>query len=330
LTDFKILLTTHSTAFLTSGGGESELVQVAELLNNGGVEADIYGIRSRPLRFYDAVMHFSIHADGEPVIRETSQFGKRLLLWPNVWWLSPPAAMEIERIETITRQAHRLLFKSQTELNHFVAHIQVDMCKCAVIASGVSDRFLMPPDMDLLPTVCDASNYVLCLGLIEPIKNQLQLIRALNHLGLNGLMAGGFRDEEYYKQCVNEAHRGIYFLPFLQPCSALLRSALANAALVAEPSFDPPGRSCLEGALMKKPLVMADGHWQREHFGDNVWYTASTGAEDIALAIRTALDDSEKDEKIEANYSLVYARNSANTVSTELIRHLIDAGLEND
>ena len=326
---FKILLTTHSTAFMTSGGGESELVQVAELLSDAGVQADIYGIRSRPLRFYDAVMHFSVHADGEAIIRETIHHGKKLFLWPNVWWLTPPDAAEIARIEAITQRADRLLFKSVTELNHFAARVSVDLLKCSVVASGISDRFLAPADKDLLPTVCDVADYVLCLGLIEPVKNQLELIRALNHLKLNGLMVGGFRDEEYYRQCAREAHPGIYFLPFIQPCSALLRSALANAVLVAEPSFDPPGRSCLEGAIMKKPLVMVDGDWQREHFGDNVWYTASTSASDIAPAIETALADKDRDEKIERNYDGVYARHSSSTVATDLIKHLIDAGLTN-
>ncbi|CAE6818393.1 hypothetical protein R69658_05732 [Paraburkholderia aspalathi] len=326
---FKILLTTHSTAFMTSGGGESELVQVAELLNDAGVQADIYGIRSRPLRFYDAVMHFSVHADGEAIIREIVHHGKKLFLWPNVWWLSPPDAAEISRIEAMARRADRLLFKSVTELNHFNAYITVDPGKCVVVGSGISDRFLLPADKDLLPTVCDVTDYVLCLGLIEPVKNQLELIRALNRLEVNGLMVGGFRDEEYYKQCVREAHRGIGFLPFIQPCSALLRSALENALMVAEPSFDPPGRSCLEGAFMKKPLVMVDGDWQREHFDGNVWYTASTSASDIGPAIQAALTDRDRDEKIESNYERVYARHSSSTVATDLIKHLIDAGLTN-
>ncbi|NMM02215.1 glycosyltransferase family 4 protein [Paraburkholderia sp. RP-4-7] len=326
---FKILLTTHSTAFMTSGGGESELVQVAELLADAGVQADIYGIRSRPLRFYDAVMHFSVHADGEAIIRETVQHGKKLFLWPNVWWLTPPDAAEISRIESIIQRADRLLFKSVTELNHFAARISVDFRKCSVVASGISDRFLAPVDKDLLPAVCDVSDYVLCLGLIEPVKNQLELIRALNRLEVDGLMAGGFRDEEYYKRCVGEAHPGIHFLPFIQPCSALLRSALANAVLVAEPSFDPPGRSCLEGAFMKRPLVMLDGDWQREHFDDNVWYTASTSSPGIALAIQAALADGNRDEKIESNYERIYARHSSSTVATDLIKHLIDAGLTN-
>src|SRR5471030_1361514 len=134
--DFKILLTTHSTAFLTSGGGESELVQVAELLGNAGVQADIYGLRSRPLRFYDAVMHFSVDADGEAMIRETLRHGKKLFIWPNVWWLSPPGAAEVARTLAITERASHLLFKSVTELDHFAAHIPVDMTKCSVIASG--------------------------------------------------------------------------------------------------------------------------------------------------------------------------------------------------
>ncbi|WP_144108553.1 glycosyltransferase family 4 protein [Paraburkholderia sp. BCC1886] len=324
---FKILLTTHSTAFLTSGGGESELVQVAELLNDAGIQADIYGIRSRPVRFYDAVMHFSVHADGEAIIRAIVHHGKKLFLWPNVWFLSPPDDAEIRRIEAIAAHAERLLFKSVTELEHFNRYITADPRKCVVIGSGISDRFLAPADKDLLPTVCDVSDYVLCLGLIEPVKNQLELIRALNRLEMNGLMAGGFRDEEYYRQCTREAHPGIHFLPFIQPCSALLRSALANARIVAEPSFDPPGRSCLEGAFMKKPLVMADGQWQREHFGDNVWYTASPNAADIAPAIKAALTDTDREEKIARNYERVYARHSSSTVATELNRHLIDAGL---
>ncbi|MFM0485006.1 glycosyltransferase family 4 protein [Paraburkholderia strydomiana] len=326
---FKILLTTHSTAFMTSGGGESELVQVAELLGDAGVQADIYGIRSRPLRFYDAVMHFSVHADGEAIIREILAHGKKLFLWPNVWWLSAPDPAEVARIQAIAQRADRLLFKSVTELNHFLTHIAVDVAKCSVVGSGVSDRFLAPADKDLLPTVCDVSDYVLCLGLIEPVKNQLELIRALNSLDLNGLMAGGYRDHEYYEQCVREAHRGIHFLPFIQPCSALLRSAFANALLVAEPSFDPPGRSCLEGAFMKKPLVMANGDWQREHFDDNVWYTVSADASGIAHALRAALDDEDREQKIESNYERVYARHSSSTVATDLIRHLIDASLAN-
>jgi glycosyltransferase involved in cell wall biosynthesis len=314
---------------MTSGGGESELVQVAELLNESDVQADIYGIRSRPLRFYDAVMHFSVHADGEAIVRETVNQGKKLFLWPNVWWLSAPDPVEINRIEALVARAERLLFKSATELEHFQSYINVDAARCAVVGSGISDRFLLPADKDLLPTVCDVSDYVLCLGLIEPVKNQLELIKALNELQINGLMVGGFRDEAYYRQCVRDAHRGIHFLPFIQPCSALLRSALANALVVAEPSFDPPGRSCLEGAFVKKPLVMVDGDWQREHFADNVWYAASTDAPDIAPAIAAALADPDRDEKIESNYQRVYARHSSGTVAADLIKHLTDAGLTN-
>ncbi|WP_425605770.1 hypothetical protein [Paraburkholderia translucens] len=107
---FKILLTTHSTAFMRSGGGESELVQVAGLFNDSGVRADIYGIRSRPPRSYNAVMHFSDRADGEAIIRETVSQGEKLFPWPNVWWLNAPAAAEIGRIETLVKSAERLLY----------------------------------------------------------------------------------------------------------------------------------------------------------------------------------------------------------------------------
>jgi glycosyltransferase involved in cell wall biosynthesis len=323
-------MTTYSTAFLVSGGGESELVQIAELLNNSGVQTDIYGINSRPLNFYQYVMHFSTHADGEDILREAIRRGKNVLLWPNVWWTSTPSEPEIKRITEISDRVNRLFFKSQTELNNFVTYIPVDHKKCIVVPIGVSDRFLLPVDMDLLPTVCDISNYVVCLGLIEPIKNQLALIRALNALSLNGLMIGGFRDEEYYQRCVKEAHSGIRFLPFIQPCSALLRSALANATLVAEPSFDPPGRSSLESAFLRKPLVLVDGPWQREHFGNGLSYASSGSAISIASAIEMTLADPEKDAKVASIYDLVHIKHSSEVVSQILINILVNLDANNE
>ena len=101
----KFLLSTYSTAFLASGGGESELVQIAETLNESAVHADIYGIQSRPLDFYDAVMHFSVQAEGKAFFDAVRARQTPILLWPNVWWNSPPAASSPPH--TMTRVAPR-------------------------------------------------------------------------------------------------------------------------------------------------------------------------------------------------------------------------------
>lgn len=314
----RFLLTTYSTAFTVSGGGESEMVQVAEILKGSGVHTDIYGIGSRPLNFYDGILHFSVHADGEAMLREARLRQKPVFLWPNVWWRDPPAAGEIERISRIIEQARFVLFKSEAERANFTQHVSVPDEKVRVIMACVSNRFLTPADKDLLSTVSGAENFALCLGLIEPVKNQLQLIRALNALGMNGVFAGGARDDAYFRQCVDEAHSGIEFLPFVQPCSALLRSMIDNCSVMVETSFDPPGRSSLEGAIMQKPLVIADGSWQREHFGDDVWYAPTDSAEALAEAIQGALSAPDRDQKIRRAYEWILSRHSASTIGPQL------------
>ncbi|NML30849.1 glycosyltransferase family protein [Paraburkholderia antibiotica] len=322
MTGLKFLLTTYSTAFTVSGGGESELVQVAEILKASGVHTDIYGIGSRPLSFYDGVIHFSVHADGHAILREAANRNKRIFLWPNVWWLEPIPNSEVERIQGIIGTAHKLLFKSQAEFDNFTQYVQVPTDKVVILPTCVSNRFLAQPDLDLMSTVSNSTDFALCLGLVEPIKNQLQTIRALNEIGLDGLFVGGTRDDAYYRQCVAEAHPGISFLPFIQPCSALLRSIIANCRVMVEPSIDPPGRSSLEGAIMQKPLVMTDGPWQREHFADDVWYTEANSASAIASAITSAIGDSNRDEKVAATYARVMARHSASTIGPQIAEML--------
>lgn len=322
----KILLTTYSTAFLTSGGGESELVQVAEILNKSGLQADIYGIGSRPLDYYEYVIHFSLHQDGESIIKEATKKQKKIILWPNVWWMNPPSISEVNRIFDLLESVKILIFKSKTELLHFNSYIQLKKTKCkyAVIPIGISDRFLLPVDNEVLSFFCDIKNYIICLGLIEPVKNQLRLIKALNILKKNALFIGGYRDNEYFNLCLKEAHSGIHFLPFVQPCSVFLRSAIANATLLAEPSFDPPGRSAIEGAFMGKPLVLSEGPWQREYFGDGAWYVNPTSEDSIADGIKSVLSDPNKEAIVNVTASLIRSKNSSNVVSQKLIETILE------
>lgn len=323
MTDLKLLMTTYSSAFLTSGGGESEMVQLADLLKQSGCKADLYGVGSRPLSYYDAVMHFSVAQDGECILKAAGAAGKKIFLWPNVWWQSPPDEDEVKRVRTFITNATCLLFKSEAERNHFILNIGEVAIRNYVVPPGISDIFLQVPDTALLHTICELKNYVLCIGLIEATKNQLELIRALNILGVSGLFVGGFREPDYNELCTNEANSNIKFLPFLQPRSALLRSAIANAAVVAEPSFDPPGRSCIEAAMMRKPLVLIDSPWAREHFEDGPHYAVAGDAAHLCGAINAAYRDKESATRIEHTYRRALNKHSASNGIQALLNVLI-------
>lgn len=323
--DMRFLLSTYSTAFLASGGGESEQVQIAETITDGGLHADIYGIQSRPLDFYDAVMHFSVQADGWAFFDAVTRRGTPVLLWPNVWWLDAPDPAEIARIQWFVDKSHRVLFKSGAELNNFCRHVHVPPHKLLVLPICVSARFSMQPDLGLTKTLCDLDNYVLCLGRVEPVKNQLNVIRALKELGLQGLMVGGHSDAAYFQQCKLEAGDSVQFLPFVKPCSQVLLALLAGSRIVAEPSFDPAGRSSLEAALVNKPLVLSRDEWVEEYFGETVFAVDPTNVDEIAEALALAAADASGPNKSLAARSRIAQGHASEQAIDHFITTLVDA-----
>lgn len=321
----KFLLSTYSTAFLASGGGESELVQIAETLNESGVQADIYGIQSRPLDFYDAVMHFSVQAEGKAFFDAVYARQTPILLWPNVWWSTPPAAAEVERIQPFVDRAHKVLFKSETESEQFAQYVSVAKDKRLVVPICVSSRFTQTPDLALAKTICEMEDYVLCLGRVEPVKNQLTLIRALRQLGLRGVMVGGHNDSAYLRACKSEAGDAVQFLPWVKPCSRLLLSLLAGSRIVAETSFDPAGRSSLEAALVNKPLVLSADDWVREYFADTVYTADPHSLEQTVEALRRALRDAEGEGLAAKACERISERHASTAAANLFVTSIVDA-----
>ena len=82
----RILLTTYPHAFLHHGGGEREIHLLQEALNLSGMQVDIYGPNSRPIRNYQIVIHFSMINGSEHILNEAEHnFDQKLILWPNLW-----------------------------------------------------------------------------------------------------------------------------------------------------------------------------------------------------------------------------------------------------
>jgi glycosyltransferase involved in cell wall biosynthesis len=321
----KLLMSTYSTAFLSVGGGESELVQVADILNKYGFEADIYGITSRPIEYYDAVMHFSVHADGAALYDSYINNGKKIILWPNIWWLNKPSESEIERIRHYTNSAHTIIFKSFAEKHNFTKYMPLDDNKCVVTTICILKSYFSNPDIDLAKTVCDYNKYVLCLGRVEPVKNQIRIIRALASIGLNGIFAGGCLDQQYLLKCKQEGNESVQFLPYIKPCSALLVSLIAGSQAVIEVGYDPSGRSSLEAALLGKPLVLSNDEWTNEYFGNTVYKANPDSVDEIAGAIKSSLHDRGGENKYKKAMSHVADEYASSSALDNFVTVIVDA-----
>ena len=321
MSNFKVLLTTYSTAFARSGGGEVEMLQVQDALKSVGVDADIYGVSSRPIDYYDYAIHFSVHGDGTAILNEIKLAQKKLYLWPNIWWNTEPESSEITRIQELINSAEKVIFKSNAEIKNVEKYILIPQEKIYIIPYSYSTAFRDKVDVEFSKALVGQEEYFLSVGLIEPVKNQLPLIKAINSMKKKAVFIGGYRDKNYYSQCASIAGPNIKFLPFLKANSLLLRSIFANALAVVEISNDPPGRSVIEASIMKKPVVMKEGAWQLEYFSENAWYAKSDSEEHLSAALKMAEDsDGSKENQ---NYLSFYERYSSLQFGRALLNCLI-------
>ncbi|MDD1782480.1 glycosyltransferase [Enterovibrio sp. ZSDZ35] len=262
----RVLITTYHQAFLVKGGGEHEMFSIAGALKEQGLIADIYGPYSRSIENYDAILHFSVHGGGLELLEYANKYNKPIFLWPNVW-LTEKDLGSLDMIARFVEISHRLLFKSQSEMDNFCTYFPEVSDKCYRISVGADPSYLQYSTPDLFSSLQGQNNYAIWFGIIEPNKNQLNVVRAMKGTGTKLVLVGNCRDQEYLDRCVDEGGDDLIVLPSLPYRSQLVRSALSGAKFYIEVGHEPPGLSAIEAGLSGCNLVLSDSSWSREHFG---------------------------------------------------------------
>ncbi len=139
-------------------------------------------------------------------------------------------------------------------------------------------------------------DFVLCVGRVEPRKNQCTLIevfRKLPHLKL--VLIGDFHDLDLVSVYKNYAASNVYFfnrLPFEE-----LVSAFGAARLHVLPSwYELPGLVSLEAAAAGCRIVSTSWGTAKDYFGDRIHYCEPDQPESIKRAILESFDsDSPKE-----------------------------------
>lgn len=134
--------------------------------------------------------------------------------------------------------------------------------------------------------------FVLQVGTISPVKNQLGLIEALFDLRVPLVFIGHTPDRmaEYGRQCRRRAaERGdVIFIDHLS--AADLPGIYALAAVHALPSWrETPGLVSLEAAASGCRIVTTSIGSARDYFGEHAWYCHPADVRSIRDAVRAAL-----------------------------------------
>ena len=285
------MLTTYHQAFLSPGGGETELHQLAEYINDVGVRADLYGPNSRRLSAYDAVIHFSAHGGGEDLLRDVKAAEKPIVLIPNFNFFDRQHKAH-DVVQRHLDLADLVILRANAEKVVCLENFSVDSSKIVVVPAGIDPRFGKPAEAGLFQSAYGLDQYILWVGQIAEHKRQLEVITALRGIDTPLVFVGGYADKHYYDKCRAAAGENVRFLSYMQPASEILRSAMQSCAVYLELGDDYPGFSALEAALAGSPMVLNDHPWSRETFGDLPVYVDSLTPAALQNAIATAISSS--------------------------------------
>jgi glycosyltransferase involved in cell wall biosynthesis len=165
----------------------------------------------------------------------------------------------------------------------------------------LSEIFRVAPDYRIIPNGVDPDLFVydetiqkdeqmiLSVARIEGIKNQLNLIKALNDSEFKVLIIGSCasNQQSYYDLCKKAAAPNIQFLGQL-PQKELIQYYQKAKVHILPSWFETCGLSTLEAAVMGCNVVVTEKGYTREYFGDHALYCDPSSPESILKAARKA------------------------------------------
>ena len=153
------------------------------------------------------------------------------------------------------------------------------------VPNGVSNDFLSQT------TFQEKENIVLCIGRIEFIKNQLNLIRAINDTNVRLKIIGkpAPNHQAYYELCKKEAKENVEFVGHIDKHQII--KELDKAKVHVLPSwFETTGLSTIEAAARGCNVVITKKGDTEEYFKDYAFYCNPGNPDSIRNTILEALE----------------------------------------
>jgi glycosyltransferase involved in cell wall biosynthesis len=209
---------------------------------------------------------------------------------PDYWWRGQRGS-----IRRVLRDAAMLLPNSVSEF-HRLQHEFPFTCPYKVVPNAIDPHIFSlsaPGNSNVLgaaPDTCREKDLVLSAARIDGIKNQLNLIRAINGSDLRLILIGSpaVNQQAYYEECRREAGPTITFVEAVSQEN--LASYYRRAKVHALPSwFETTGLSSLEAAAMGCSIVITAKGDTKEYFGDDAVYCDPASPDSIREALYRAL-----------------------------------------
>lgn len=349
----KVAFITRSTLFDVPGGDTVQVVQTAKHLAGLGIIADIKLSKDEiDYADYDLLHFFNLTRPAD-ILYHSKKSGKHFVISTILCNYSeydkhhrkglgilfsflPPNS--IEYLKTIARwvlgkdhlaskeylwkgqhrsitgvlqRASMVLPNSESEYTRIIK-LYPSKISCAVVPNGV-DPYLFRRNR----SVEKDPNLVLCVARIEGVKNQLNLIKALNNTRFKLLLIGSHAPNQkpYYDECRNVASSNITFINHMPQHELLPYYEQAKVHIL--PSwFETTGLSSIEGAIMGCNIVITDRGDAKEYFGNHAVYCNPGKPESIFEAVKKA-SESPYDENL---YNMILKKYTWQQTAAETLK----------
>ncbi len=204
---------------------------------------------------------------------------KGQLPWPPFHYL---IYGQLRSIQKILKQAHTIITSSEKEALRIQKDFRLTF-QPVVIPLGVDATYFYPEPL------VDRSG-VLCVGRIEPLKNQLHLITVCvkNNWPLTIVGKPAPNHSAYYEACKKAAHQNVTFIESLEP--AALCALYQQHQVHALPSFfETFNLTTLEALVCGCNAILGQHTDATEIYGDDIQYVAPNNITALEQAIAKAL-----------------------------------------
>jgi glycosyltransferase involved in cell wall biosynthesis len=186
-------------------------------------------------------------------------------------------------VQKVIKNARLLLPNSASEYHRLINRYKIKQ-HYRVIPNAINTNLFQKPAKHSVDRTV-----ISCVARIEPIKNQLNLIRALNGTQYKLLIVGRASPNNlrYYNQCKIEASDNVVFIDHIDQVE-LVDIYYSSKVHILPSWFETTGLSSLEAAVCGCNIVITDKGDTKEYFKDFAYYCNPGAPASILKAIDKA------------------------------------------
>lgn len=277
----KVLLCIRNDYSRNFGGDCTQLLMTAKYLRKKGNEVDINNGCITDYSNYDIVHLFNLTTiwDTYKYFKIAHSYKKNIVLTPLYWNLKQyynfikdiDAAKLWDKCRAYTKEilaGCKMIYPNSYMEKHQITNEFGHSIPCKVIYNGVD----ILNDETPLYNFKDRYNlddYILCVGRIMPLKNQLTLAKVCSDLNHKLILIGNVSNKMYFHQCLE--YNNVMYLGFLDNYNIYNAYRFARAHVM--PSYvEISGISSLEAGATGCNIVSTDNGSAREYFNNLAYY----------------------------------------------------------